>query len=91
MRLTDKTARWSANKRYVGKYKKFNCDIYYSADKGLSCEHKPNPYWYYCCTDQETGVSHNSLWDNQKYTSKEECHDACVAYIDKIIKEKTNE
>lgn len=78
MKLSDKTEEFSmGNKTFKGKYKKCECNIYYSRDG----------YWYYLCFNVEDTIRFNSLWDNLRYSTKEECHDACVKYIDDKLKQ----
>lgn len=77
MRLIDKTERYSMyNRRFVGKYKKWACVVSYSAKNYTSEE----SFWYFTCSKEAN--SYNSLWNELKYSSKEEAHDACVEYID---------
>lgn len=76
MRLIDKTERYSVySRRFVGKYKKWDCDISYSSKSYTSEE----SFWYFVC--RKEGNSYNSLWNELKYSSKEEAHDACIEYI----------
>jgi len=76
MRLANKTERWSrGNKTLVGKYKKCECNISYS-----SIHYSKEPYWYFTYTSKDD-KTFNSLWDELKYNTEEECHDACIAHI----------
>lgn len=78
MRLTDKTERWSmGNKTYEGKYKGYKCSIIYASE-----HYNKTPLWYFLCTSKED-KTFNSLWNELKYNTKEECHDACIEYINK--------
>ncbi len=82
MKLVDKTDTWSrGNKTYEGRYKKHICTIDFSSSKSFSV----NPYWYYTFTNTITDKNYNSLWDGLKFETKEECHDACITAIDKIL------
>lgn len=75
MKLIDKTRRFSmGNRDFIGKYKKWECNICYSVTSAV------NPFWYFYCSKEDNRF--NSCWENLKYNSKEECHDACVKYID---------
>lgn len=86
MRLTDKTERYSMGARnFEGRYKKWKCNMCYSP-KSIIDE---GSYWYFYCSKDEQDKRYNSLWSKLKYTSKEECHDACVKYIDE--REKNND
>lgn len=77
MRLSDKTEIWSSGtKRFCGKYKRKECNICYTRER----------HWYYYFLGTDDDKSYNSLWDNKIYNSKEECHDACVKYIDDNFK-----
>lgn len=81
MRLTNKTERWSmGNETYKGKYKGYECNISYSSEY-----YSKIPFWYFTCTSKED-KSFNSLWNSLKYNTKEECHDACIKYIDEDCK-----
>lgn len=81
MRLTEKTDQWSnGQKIFKGKYKKCDCTIYYSVSSIF--EREAEPYWYFTCSNKDCTIRHNSLWSKNKYKSKEECHDACIKYID---------
>lgn len=85
MRLTDKTPLWGmGNKTFVGKRKGFNADINY-----VCYDLKPTePYWFY--TIWEGKFAYNSLWDNLKFDTKEECVAECEKRIDlELKKQKT--
>lgn len=76
MKLKEKTERYSrGNRDFVGKYKKWNYNICYSTTSYIS----ENPFWYFYCNKEDNRF--NSLWEELRYNSKEECHDACVKYI----------
>ena len=78
MRLKDVTRRFDSSKFYKGKYKKFECHINYSSNKNI---------WYYVIDSKdERDIRYNSLWDNIKFKTQEECIIDCQKYIDKVIK-----
>lgn len=83
MRLTDKTESWSFGCKHLeGKYKGFKCTISFSS------QHYSNvPHWYYVFTNTKTDKIYNSLWDNLKFETQEECHNACVEKINQVLKE----
>lgn len=77
MKLVDKTEPYSMGSRnFMGKYKKWICNISYSSRRGFENE---TPFWYFYCKKEDNRF--NSLWKELKYNSKEECHDACIKYI----------
>lgn len=79
MKLSESKYSWTNNtKFYKGKYKKFKCNINYSA-------HYTG--WYYLVdSNDERDIRYNSLWDNQTFNSKEECVTACQNYINEVNK-----
>ena len=78
MRLKDITGRFDSSKFYKGKYKKFECHINYSSNLDS---------WYYCIdSNDERYIRYNSLWNDIKFKTQEECVNACQEYIDKVIK-----
>lgn len=80
MKLKDVTRRFDSSKFYKGKYKKFECRINYSSN--LDC-------WYYCIdSNDERDIRCNSLWNDIKFKTQEECVNACQKYIDEVIKDR---
>lgn len=78
MRLKDVTRRFDSSKFYKGKYKKFECHINYSSNANI---------WYYVIySKDERDIRHNSLWNEEKFKTQEECVMACQAYIDEVNK-----
>lgn len=78
MRLKDVTKRFDSSKFYKGKYKKFECSINYSSN---------NKRWYYCISsNDERDIRYNSLWNDIKFKTQEECVNACQKYIDEVNK-----
>lgn len=80
MRLTSKTGRWDYGETWVGKKKKYKVKIYYSAHP----MRKEPPHWYY--TLSKDGYFYNSLWDDLKYESKEDCVSAAEKKVDELVK-----
>lgn len=78
MRLKDVTRSFDSSKFYKGKYKKFVCHVNYSSN---------NDSWYYCIdSNDERDIRYNSLWNDIKFKTQEECVNACQKCIDKVIK-----
>lgn len=78
MRLKDITGGWDNNKFYKGKYKKFDCHISYSSNDNI---------WYYVInSNDKRDIRYNSLWDEVKFKTQEDCIEACKKYIDEVIK-----
>ena len=78
MRLKDVTRRFDNSKFYKGKYKKFECHINYSSSYNS---------WYYCIDSKDKrDIRYNSLWNDIKFKTQEECVNACQKYIDEINK-----
>ena len=80
MRLTNKIGRWDYGETWVGKKKKYEVKIYYSAHP----MRKEPPHWYY--TLSKDGYSYNSLWDDLKYKSKEDCVSAAEKKVYELVK-----
>lgn len=58
--------------------KKFECNINYSSNDDI---------WYYCISsNDEKDIRYNSLWNDIKFKTQEECVNACQKYIDEVIK-----
>lgn len=70
MKLVNKTKRWDYGEMWVGRKKNYEVNINYSSHP----LRKENPYWYY--TLRKGNYTYNSLWDELKYKSKEECINA---------------
>lgn len=78
MKLKDVTGRFDSSKFYKGKYKKFECNINYFSNDDI---------WYYCISsNDERDIRYNSLWNDIKFKTQEECVNACQKYIDEVIK-----
>lgn len=78
MRLKDSTGRWDINKFYKGKYKKFECHINYASNDNI---------WYYVInSNDKRDIRYNSLWNEIKFKTQEECVIACQKYIDEVLK-----
>lgn len=78
MRLKDITGRFDSSKFYKGRYKKFDCHINYSSN---------NNVWYYTVnSNDKRDINYNSLWNDIKFKTQEDCVEACQKYIDEVIK-----
>lgn len=78
MRLKDITKRFSSDKFYRGKYKKFECHINYSSNL--------DSWYYHISSNDERDIRYNSLWDETEFKTQEDCIKACQKYIDEAIK-----
>ena len=45
---------------------------------------KENPHWYYTLSKDD--YSYNSLWDDFRYESKEDCTSAAENKVDELVK-----
>ena len=80
MKLTNKTARQDYGETWVGRKKKYEVRIYYSCHP----MRKENPHWYYTLSKDD--YSYNSLWDDLRYESKEDCTSAAENKVDELVK-----
>lgn len=78
MRLKDVTRRFDSNKFYKGKYKKFECHINYTSYS--------DSWYYHISSNDKRDIRYNSLWDELKFKTQEDCIEACQKYIDEVIK-----
>lgn len=83
MRLTDKGK--SIREEYsgrilVGKRKNYYVKIEFYMDPYET----PEQYW--CYTLEKGEYNYNSLWDNLKYNSSDECAQAVICKIDELQK-----
>ncbi len=78
MRLVDRTGHFDLQKTFKGKYKKYDVTVHYSIDEV--------PYWYYVFIKKDEDCRFNSLWENMRYSTQDECVAACEAKIDELIK-----
>lgn len=87
MRLTYKPERWShGNKIFVGKRKNYNVNIVFTRNTLTSEE----PFWWFSL--YKGMFAYNSLWDDLKFETQEECVKACEQKIDELVrKQKNNE
>lgn len=81
MRLTDKTERYSmGSKTFKGKKKGFEVTISFSNNKIGNDE----PHWYFFISKKENDYRYNSLWNELKFETQEECVAACELKIESI-------
>ena len=45
-------------------------------------------WYYYISSNDERDIRHNSLWNDIKFKTQEECVLACQKYIDEVIKDR---
>ena len=75
MKLIDKTKRWDFGKTLEGRKKNYKVTLYY-------VEHPS--YWYFMLHKDK--YAYNSLWNNLKFESQDQCSEAAEAKIDEILK-----
>ena len=80
MRLVNKTPRWDYGEIWVGRKKNYEVRINYASHP----MRKEEPYWYFILN--KDSYSYNSLWEDLKYLSKEECVNVAETKIDELIK-----
>lgn len=80
MRLVDKTVPFDSQKMFKGKYKKYDVTVYYSRNEAS--------YWYFTFNKKDEDCRFNSLWENMRYTTQEECVAACENKIDELVKQQ---
>lgn len=78
MRLKDVSGRFDSGKFYKGKYKKFECHINHFSDDDI--------WYYYISSNDKRDIRYNSLWNDIKFKTQEECVNACQKYIDEVNK-----
>lgn len=78
MRLKDVTRRFDSSKFYRGKYKKFECHINYSSNL--------DSWYYHIDSNDKRDIRYNSLWNDIKFKTQEDCVEACKKYIDEVLK-----
>lgn len=84
MRLIDKTEKWSmGDKKLVGKKKKYTVNINFSAKNPINNKE----HWWYSIFKEDINFTYNSLWDNLKYETQEECVEAAEKKIDELLKQ----
>ena len=81
MRLTDKTEHWNYGKVLIGRKKKYEVRIEHAAHPIPK-----SPYWYFVLSKEE--FRYNSLWDNIKFKTQEECVSAAEEKIEELEKAK---
>lgn len=81
MRLTDKTEHWNYGEVLIGRKKKYEVRI-----EHVALPMQKSPYWYFGLNKE--GFAYNSLWDNLKFKTQEECVSAAEEKIEEIEKSK---
>ena len=81
MRLTDKTEHWNYGEVLIGRKKKYEVRIEHAAHPM-----QKSPYWYFALSKEE--FRYNSLWDNLKFETQEECVSAAEEKIEELEKVK---
>ena len=84
MRLTNKSGRWDTDETYVGKKKNCTVTIIFSHKNFMRNEE----YWYFLINNKDKKISFNSLWENLRFKTKEECVAACESKIDELLNAK---
>lgn len=80
MRLTDKTKKWDYGKTLEGRKKNYKVVIYYS-EHPMGKEH---PFWYFML--KKDNYTYNSLWNNLKFETQDQCSKAAEDKIDELVK-----
>lgn len=85
MKLREKTTdRWQNGKTFIGKKNKYSVTVSYVPTDFIG----KKDYWYFLIDKKDIDYAYNSLWDKLKYTSMEECIEACERKIEELIKGK---
>lgn len=79
MRLIDKTKRWDCNKTLTGKKKNYKVTVCHSAHPLAG-----KSFWYFLLDKDD--YRYNSLWDNLKYLSQDQCVEAVEDKINELTK-----
>lgn len=80
MRLTNKTERFDMGETWVGRKKNYDVSI----NSHREIRSMTTQYWYFVLSkDRKT---YNSLWDNIRYNSKEECTEGAEKKIEELLK-----
>ena len=79
MKLIDKTKKWDCNKTLAGKKKNYKVTVCHSAHPLAG-----NPLWYFLLDKDD--YRYNSLWDNLKYLSQDQCVEAVENKINELVK-----
>ena len=79
MRLIDKTKRWDCNKTLIGKKKNYKVTVCHSAHPLAG-----KSFWYFLLDKDD--YRYNSLWDNLKYLSQDQCVEAVEDKINELTK-----
>ena len=82
MRLVDKTKQWNYGKTLEGRKKKYKVVINYSAHP----MNKEKPFWYYLL--EKDNYRYNSLWNDEKYETQDQCVKAVENKINELAKSK---
>lgn len=77
MKFKEKNSRYRRDKDWIGKKNKYKCTITYSELYNK---------FYFTIHKEDNTDSYNSLWDNLKYNTLEECQRACEELVDKRVK-----
>ena len=83
-----KYSAWEQNDRYVGRSGGYSVEIG-ETNKSPDDIFKRDgeKMWYFLLHKKEPQYDYNSLWDHQKFATKEQCVEAALAKI-KDLKEK---
>lgn len=79
MRLIDKTKRWDHNKTLTGKKKNYKVTVCHSAHPLAG-----KSFWYFLLDKDD--YRYNSLWDDLRYVSQDQCVEAVEDKINELTK-----
>ena len=84
MKLTEKRTQYDAGKTFKERKSKFEVTVSF-VPKSVFHEVE---FWYYLLRQKETDFSYNSLWDDHRYSTMEECANAAEQKINELKKQK---
>lgn len=70
------------NVTLVGKKKNYVVKIHFAAKSYID----KSEYWWFFIEKDDIRYNYNSLWDDLKYETKEDCVSACEKKIDELCK-----
>lgn len=68
---------------FKDKYKNYNITVYHCVPSKL----EEDSYLYYTLYKEDEDYGYNSLWENLKYTTEDECVTAYGTKIDELVKQ----
>lgn len=82
MRLVEQKKDWNGNRTFKGQKKKYKVTVYFLT----TSFREEDPFWYYTLIKDQEDYRYNSLWENLKYSTQEECITACEDKINELTK-----